>query len=245
VVLAKTLATIDALSGGRLIFGAGVGWDQQELDACQIDRATRGRRMDEMLDVILGLWTQESFSYEGRHFRLRDVRLDPRPIQRPHPPIWLAGGSVPPGTSQHITAKPGYAPERSMRRVARVGDALMSAYRSVANGDATHLRHDREVLDSLLREVGRDPSEVTHAIQDHMYISLDGSRRELEAVVSRFTFKPYEEIAPYYLIGTPDEIVPKLQARIDAGISEIDVNFIDRSSEQLDLFMRHIRPRLV
>jgi probable F420-dependent oxidoreductase len=244
VVTAKSLATLDAISGGRLIFGAGVGWDPHEFAACQIDRATRGQRMDEMLEVIVGLWTQESFSYAGKHFTLDDVRLMPRPIQQPRPPIWLAGGSVPPGTSQHITQQKGYAPERSLRRVSRFGDALMSAYRSVPNGDASWLVHDRTVLDQLLAHEGRDPSSMRHTIQDHMYINLDGSETEIRAKVRRFTYKPFEEIAPYYLLGTPEAIIPKLQARIDAGIDEIAINFIDPDPEQLDLFAQHIRPHL-
>lgn len=242
VLTAKALATLDALSEGRLIFGAGVGWDQQEFDACQIDRSSRGRRMDEMLDVIVGLWTQDAFSYDGRHFRLRDVSLVPRPTRRP--PLWLAAGTVPEGTSQHITERQGYRPQRSLRRVAERADALMSAYRSVPDGDTRWLRQDRETLARLAREAGRDPGAIEHTLQDHMYIRMDGSRAAIEEAVRRFTFKPFDEIAPFYLLGTPEEIIPKLQARIDAGLSEIAINFIHPDPEQLDLFARHIWPFL-
>jgi alkanesulfonate monooxygenase len=243
VLTAKALATADAISGGRVIFGAGVGWDPQEFAACQIERKTRGRRMDEMLDVMTGLWSNETFSYAGKHFTLDDVTLLPHPVQ-PRLPLWLAGGSVPGGTSQHITAQKGYAPERSLQRVARYGDALMSAYRSVPDGDATWLRQDRAILDRLLRDEGRDPASLRHTIQDHMYINLSANEDEIRVRVARFTFKPFEEIAPYYLLGTPDEIIPKLQARLDAGIDEIAINFIDPDPGQLDLFARHVRPHL-
>jgi len=243
VLTAKALATVDAISGGRVIFGAGVGWDPQEFAACQIERKTRGRRMDEMLDVMTGLWANETFSYSGRHFRLDNVTLLPRPAQ-PRLPLWLAGGSVPGGTSQHITAQKGYAPERSLQRVARYGDALMSAYRSVPDGDATWLKQDRAILDRLLVDEGRDPSSLRHTIQDHMYINLSGSEDEIRERVARFTFKPFEEIAPYYLLGTPETIIPKLQGRLDAGIDEIAINFIDPDPNQLDLFTQHIRPHL-
>lgn len=242
VLLAKALATIDMASSGRLIFGAGVGWNQEELDACQITRSTRGRRMDEMLDIIRGLWMHDSFSYDGEHFVLRDVRLVPRPLQKPRPPIWLAAGSVPSGTSPHITAQKGYSPERSLRRVACMGDALMSAYRSVPDGDTTYLARDRATLDRLAQDAGRAPKELTHAIQDHMYITLDGSPAEVASVVERFTYRPFAEIAPYYLLGTPDAIIPRIQARIAAGIREIAINFIDRNPQQLELFARYIRP---
>ena len=244
VLTAKTLATLDVVSEGRLVFGAGVGWAEAEFMACQIDRSTRGRRMDEMLEIIRGLWTEDTFSYDGRFFQLTDVRLLPRPVQRPHPPIWLAAGSVPSGTSAHITERPRYRPERAIERVVKFGDALMSAYRSVPDGDTTWLRRDRATLDRLARDYGREPGEIAHTIQDHMYIRMDGSRAAMEQVVRRFTFRPFNEIAPYYLIGTPEEIIPQIQARIDAGISEIAINFIDPDPAQLDLFARHIRPHL-
>lgn len=244
VLLAKTLATLDAMSDGRLIFGAGVGWDQRELDACQIERASRGRRMDEILEIVTGLWQEDRYSFSGKHFVLNDVELLPRPAQRPRPPVWIAAGSVPQATSAHITQQPGYRPDRSLRRVARFGDALMSAYRSVPDGDPTWLKQDRARLDALLVEEGRAPQDVRHAIQDHMYLSAGGSRADLEAKVGAFTFKPFDEIAPYYLLGTPDDVVPKLQARIDAGVTEIAINFIDPDPGQLDLFVDQVVPRL-
>lgn len=244
ILTAKALASLDVMSDGRLVFGAGIGWDQRELDACQIDRSTRGQRMDEMLDIIAGLWSQERFSYSGRHFVLRDVELEPRPVQRSRPRIWLAGGSVPEETSSHITKAPGYQPDRSLRRVARFGDGFMSAYRSVPNGDTTWLRRDRERLHQLLTEEGRSSADLTHAMQDHMYLCMDGSQTAIERAVSRFTFKPFAEIAPYYLLGGPEAIVPKLQARIAAGVTEIAINFIDPDPSQLELFARYIRPLL-
>lgn len=244
VLTAKALATLDVLSGGRAIFGAGVGWDQQEFAACQIDRRTRGRRMDEMLEIIRGLWEHPSFSYAGEHFVLRDVRLEPRPIQHPSLPLWLAAGSVPPGTSQHITAQPGYAPTRAMRRVARYGDALMSAYRSIPHGDTTWLVQDRATLDRLLRQEGRRPDDVAHATQEHALIVPDGSAERVRAAVTRFTQKPFDEVAPYYLLGTAEEIIPQIRARIAAGIREVAINFIDPDPMQLELFARDVRPHV-
>jgi len=242
VLTAKALATLDVLSNGRAIFGAGVGWDQQEFDACQIDRRTRGRRMDEMLEIIRGLWEHPSFSYAGEHFTLRDVQLEPRPIQDTSLPLWLAAGSVPAGTSQHITDQPGYAPARAMQRVARYGDALMSAYRSIPGGDTTWLRQDRATLDALLAQEGRRPEDVVHATQEHALIVPDGSVEQARRAVARFTYKPFHEIAPYYLLGTPEEIIPQLQARVAAGIREIAINFIDPDPRQLELFARDVRP---
>lgn len=244
VLTAKALATLDVLSGGRVVFGAGVGWDEREFAACQVDRRTRGRRLDEMLEIIRGLWERPAFSYDGEHFTLRDVRLEPRPVQ-PHLPLWLAAGTVPPGTSGHITARPGYAPARALARVARHADALMSAYRSAPDGDTTWLVQDRRALDALLLAAGRRPEAVVHAIQDHACIVPEGTPPEhLRAVVARFTHKPFDEIAPYYLLGTPAEIVPRIRARIAAGIREVAVNFIDPDPAQLERFARDVLPHV-
>lgn len=139
VVTAKTFANLDVASGGRLIFGVGVGWDEREFAACQVPKETRGQRMDEMLTIITGLWTEERVSYEGRFFRLSEVPLLPKPVQRPHPPIWIAGGTVPQGTSRHITRSRGYTAAAAMKRAGRVADGFMTAYRACPGLDMSCL----------------------------------------------------------------------------------------------------------
>src|SRR5262249_1966613 len=146
VLAAKTFATIDLLSGGRLIFGIGVGWAEQEFQASQLSLAQRGRRMDEMLEVLIGLWTQDEFAYNGQGFNIPEIRLLPRPLQKPHPPIWLAGGTVPRGASQHITVRPGYSPLPSIRRAARMGQGLMTAYRSAPGTDMSCIVETHDLL---------------------------------------------------------------------------------------------------
>jgi alkanesulfonate monooxygenase SsuD/methylene tetrahydromethanopterin reductase-like flavin-dependent oxidoreductase (luciferase family) len=120
----------------------------------------------------------------------------------------------------------------------------MSAYRSVPYLDTSYLRRDRAALEQLASEAGRDPSALVHSIQDHVYISMDGDARKIREVVERTTFRPFEGVEPYMMLGTPDEIVPRLQARYDAGIVEILINFIDPEPEQLELFAEHIAPRI-
>ncbi|GGV07371.1 F420-dependent oxidoreductase [Actinomadura cremea] len=99
--LARVTANLDRLSGGRLIFGVGVGWARREYAALGVPFERRGALADEQLDVILKSWTQDSVFYDGE-------TIDPRPhpVQKPHPPVWVGGTS------------PG-----AMRRVARFGDA--------------------------------------------------------------------------------------------------------------------------
>jgi len=93
VVTAKIVATLDALSQGRVIFGVGVGWLREEFVALGQDARHRGRVTDEYLEVCRRLWRDEVASFEGRHYRLPAVRTGPKPVQRPWPPIWIGGNS--------------------------------------------------------------------------------------------------------------------------------------------------------
>src|SRR5919108_1040549 len=105
IVVAKMLATTDQLSAGRLIFGAAVGWMEPGFEALKAPFAERGAFSDECLRLIKVLWTQEKVSFEGRYFTFADMQASPRPIQQPHPPIWVGGNS-----------------SRARRRVAELGD---------------------------------------------------------------------------------------------------------------------------
>jgi len=221
-----------------------VGWAEKEFQASQVLLAQRGRRMDEMLDIIIGLWTHETFTYRGRCFDVPEIRLLPRPLQKPHPPIWLAGGAVPKETSQHITVRPGYSPLPSIRRAARLGQGLMTAYRSARGVDMTCILETRDMLAKEMERAGRDVSTITLAHHDHVHIDLDPTPDRLAAVLHRFTHNRFDKTAPMYLMGHPDDLVLLFQARIDAGIEEVTFNFMTPDPAQLELFMARIRPYL-
>lgn len=102
--LAEDAATVDIISNGRLILGMGLGYRKEEFAGFGIAKEQSGRIMDEALEVLVRAWTEDGFSFQGRHFSLRDVSLMPKPVQRPRPPIWV-----------------GRASEAGVRRVARFG----------------------------------------------------------------------------------------------------------------------------
>jgi alkanesulfonate monooxygenase len=244
VLTAKAVANLDCASGGRVVFGVGVGWDDKEFRACQVPKEIRGRRMEEMLEIVKGLWTQETFAYQGRFFRIPEVRLLPRPVQTPHPPILVAGGLLPSGASRHITSSRGYTPHRSLARAARLGDGLMTAYRSAPGLDTRKIRESWELVCAAAREAGRDPRTLRFAHQDHVHIDLDATPERLGRVLSRFSHNRYEDSAPIYLMGRPEDLIPRFQARIDAGVQELTFGLLSPDPTQLDLFMKEIRPHL-
>lgn len=93
VLTAKHVATLDYLSGGRMILGIGTGWLREEFDALAVPFAHRGRRTDDYINVCKALWSGDDAHFEGDTYRLPSVRTGPVPAQRPHPPLWIAGNS--------------------------------------------------------------------------------------------------------------------------------------------------------
>jgi probable F420-dependent oxidoreductase len=94
VLTAKQVASLDALSGGRVVLAVGTGWLREEFEALGVPFAARGERTDEYLAICRSLWTDEVASYDGKLVRLPPVRTGPKPAQRPHPPLWVAGNSA-------------------------------------------------------------------------------------------------------------------------------------------------------
>jgi probable F420-dependent oxidoreductase len=136
VVTAKTVATLDALSGGRVIFGVGVGWLREEFAALGQDPRSRGRTTDEYLEVCRRLWRDDVAEFAGAHYVLPAVRSAPKPRQRPWPPIWV-GGNSPAARARAVRLGDGLhlidlAPDEAAERVARVRDDLVRTGRDPA-----------------------------------------------------------------------------------------------------------------
>ncbi len=93
VLTAKHVATLDALSSGRLILGIGTGWLREEFEALAVPFEHRGQRTDEYIAVCKAIWSGDEARFDGRHYQLRPVRSGPLPAQQPHPPLWIAGNS--------------------------------------------------------------------------------------------------------------------------------------------------------
>ena len=150
-VVAKSGATLDLLSDGRFVLGVGVGYLKREFAALGVDFDERGQLFDEALEVIRGIWTTDDFSYEGRHFTASGITAHPRPVSRPHPPIWIGGNTA-----------------AARRRVTTHGDgwcpfpapAMLAQTARTAEMDSGTLGEGIDDLRRRLEAVGRDPSTV-------------------------------------------------------------------------------------
>jgi probable F420-dependent oxidoreductase len=139
VVMAKMLTTLDALSNGRLICGVGVGWWKEELEMLGVPFHRRGQHADECLRVFKALWTQDTPAFEGEFFRVRDVGFAPKPVQKPHPPLWVGGDSpgafrrvVALGDGWHATSKTVAEFSEAAGRLRKAADAMGRAFETIA-----------------------------------------------------------------------------------------------------------------
>lgn len=159
VEIAEQLATLDVICGGRFVFGAGLGYRDVENQAMGQDPRERVTRLTEGLEVIERLWSGEPVSYAGTIFRLKDVRISMAPLQRPRPPIWLAGNS-----------------DAGIKRAARLGDAwLMNPHATLAT-----LERQMVLLHATRRELGR-PRVAEIPLIKECYVAPDRAAAFAEA----------------------------------------------------------------
>jgi len=136
VSFAKEWATLDLLSRGRSILGIGVGWHAEEFALMGVPYRERGARMNEAIELLKALWAGDHVTYEGRYYRVRDLTLDPKPVQRPHPPIWIGGGSQP---FEKVYGQTVTNIDPVLRRIAKYADTWVphsSATPAMVKGDS-------------------------------------------------------------------------------------------------------------
>jgi F420-dependent oxidoreductase-like protein len=196
-VLAKMAVTVDHLSEGRLVMGIGAGGDDYAdtmLGLPTRPAVERIARLDEACQVLKLLWTEETATFSGEHYRLEQALSDPKPIQRPHPPIWIGSGG-----------------ERyGLRVVAKHADAWMSP---LMRPDVAELTRLSQVLDRHCAAIGRDPATIRRATQLALPADADETMRVTESVIqagfSDIIFMPLFGGLP--LVEATAELLPRLR----------------------------------
>ena len=153
-VLANMASALDIVSGGRLELGIGAGWNQQESDAYGLELGTPGERSDrleEACQVLIGLLSQETTTFDGRYYRLADARNEPKGPQRPHPPLCIGGSGE----------------KRTLRTAARYAQ-----HWNFVGGTPDEFARKRQVLHGHCADIGRDPAEIT--VSSHIHLGEDG-----------------------------------------------------------------------
>jgi alkanesulfonate monooxygenase SsuD/methylene tetrahydromethanopterin reductase-like flavin-dependent oxidoreductase (luciferase family) len=202
VPVARQLASIAALAPGRLTFGVGIGGeDRHEIEICGVDPRTRGRRMDECLQILRALSDGEPVSFEGEFFSFQDALIVPAPA--PRIPLIVGGRS-----------------EAAVRRAGRLGDGWLGIWVSP--------RRFASVVEQIGEEAsatGRDPQSFDHAINVWCGFGAtrEAAREPLATGMQSFyqmPFEPFERYSPY---GTPEEVAEFLRPYVEAGCSAFNV----------------------
>ncbi len=186
VVLAKLAVTVDHLSGGRLEFGIGAAWAEVEHTMYGIEGLDhRVGRLSESLRIIKSLWTEERIHFEGRYYRLSDAIANPKPIQKPYPPIWI-----------------GASGETTLRLVARHADVW-----NIAGGDPERVKELTAKLEEACGAVGRNPAEIRRSLQ----FGWDGKdRRELLELCGQLMELGVTEQVIYLRGAEPEALAGKI-----------------------------------
>jgi probable F420-dependent oxidoreductase len=218
VLAAKALATVDVLSHGRLTVGVGVGWLDEEFRAVAAPPfAERGRVTDEYLLAFRELWTSDAPRFAGAHVSFADIRFEPKPLQKPHPPIWVGGES-----------------SVALRRVARLGDGWypVGSNPSVPLDTPRRYADMRRLLDAELSKAGRDPRRVAQA-----YLAL-GRCQPAEQKASDGGRRPYT--------GRAAHVAADIASFGSAGVAHFFLNFpaptVAEALDDLAWFAGEVRP---
>lgn len=236
VLLAKELATLDLLLEGRLVLGAGTGWDAREFEACGVPLKERAGRTDESLELLRRLLSEDAVSFRGRFYDVRDVSIEPRPPRVP--PVWIGGGSkmADPGAADQPVMAPSV-----LARIRREADVWLARPTDEALIMAD-LVQVRPVCDARRQEGW--PLRCAHFNFLHVIDTDDRTealrlqRPVFERVMG--THRPFDVLERCYLMGTPTEIVAKLARLIDAGFEYFILAPLIDDVAQLELIRSQI-----
>ena len=248
--VAEEGAIVDVISNGRLILGVGAGYAPEEFEAFDVSLKERGSRMDEAVPLLQRLWTEERVTHEGRHYRVTNATVAPRPVQRPRPPIWFAGWIEP-----------------AIRRAARMGDAWLGGPSARLDEVARCVRLYRDAR----RDAGRNPDDSEIALMRYMFVARSAGQARATAgapFIRAFEHTYFKWPHPVVkrppgeltierlaedriILGDPESCVQQLERfRDELGLSHLVCRLsvagipAEAARESVDLFTREIMPAL-
>ena len=226
VILAKSLSSIDHLSDGRLIVGLAFGGFTQEpyYPAFGVASKTAGSRFEEGVHIMKKLWTEERTTFQGRFWQLNDMEVTPKPLQKPHPPIWFGAHSP-----------------AAIKRAVRMGDGWTGS--SILS--TSRFAEELELLKGCLDAEGRDPS--TFKTSKRVYMAVDNDKDKAGSHLREYFVKMYGnpdlglEAGTY---GSPGECVEDLAELVGMGLDEIILDVVHDEMEQAQRLAEDVVPNL-
>jgi alkanesulfonate monooxygenase SsuD/methylene tetrahydromethanopterin reductase-like flavin-dependent oxidoreductase (luciferase family) len=231
LLIARQAADVDRVSGGRMVLGIGIGDDVPEFNQMALPFppvAQRQAALEEALTIIQGLWTQETFSYTGKYYQLREARLAPKPVQQPHVPILIGGGG------ERVTLK----------QVARWADVSNFAPHEWSGSafEISDVKRKYAALKAHCEALGRPYHSV---LRSHYTPLLTLAENEQDLEVKRASARiPDRQLRTVPVFATPDQAIAHYQSLADAGAQYFLATVNGRDDETVRLFAEAVAPAI-
>lgn len=222
--LAKIVATLDFISNGRITLGLGFGSRQNDYTAVEVPFEHRGSRAVEQVELMKRLWTEDHVTHKGKFFNVQNLTLGPRPVQRPHPPLWTGGSA-----------------ETALKRAGAWANGFICGSSAIPDFPATW-----EKISGYAKTAGRDPNKITKAGLTFMAINDDQAKavKTVEDYVIRYYGRLRADVANTSLVGSPAAIAGRIGAFLSKGLDTLIIGLADPDPRQLDLFGARILPNV-
>jgi alkanesulfonate monooxygenase len=222
--VAKIVATLDFISNGRVTLGLGFGSREGDYKAVEVPFEHRGSRAVEQVELIKRLWTEDNVTHNGKFFKVENLTVGPRPIQRPHPPIWTGGSA-----------------EVALKRAGNWANGFICGSSAIPDFPSTW-----EKISQYARAAGRNPDEITKAGLTFMAIDDDHAKavQKVEDYVMRYYGRLRADVASTSLVGSPTAVAERVEAFLSRGLDTLIIGLADPDPRQLDLFGEKVLPRV-
>jgi len=221
---AKIVSTLDFISNGRVTLGLGFGSRENDYKAVEIPFEHRGSRAVEQVQLMKRLWTEDSVTFKGKFYNVENLSVGPKPIQKPHPPIWTGGSA-----------------EVALKRAGSWADGFICGSSAIPEFPSTW-----EKIAAYARVAGRDPNRIRKAGLTFMAIDEDQSKavKTVEDYVMRYYGRLRADVANTSLVGAPAAIVERVGAFLSRGLDTLIIGVADPDPRQLDLFGEKVLPKI-
>jgi len=222
--VAKIVSTLDFISNGRVTLGLGFGSRESDYKAVEVPFEHRGSRAVEQVQLMKRLWSEDSVTFKGKFYNVENLSVGPKPIQKPHPPIWTGGSA-----------------EVALRRAGTWADGFICGSSAIPEFPSTW-----EKIAGYARAAGRDPNRIRKAGLTFMAIHDDQSKavRAVEDYVMRYYGRLRADVANTSLVGSPAAVTERIGAFLSKGLDTLIIGVADPDPRQLDLFGEKVVPQL-
>jgi probable F420-dependent oxidoreductase len=222
--VAKIVSTLDFISNGRVTLGLGFGSRESDYKAVELPYEHRGSRAVEQVQLMKRLWTEDNVTHHGKFYNVENLTVGPRPVQKPHPPIWTGGSA-----------------ETALKRAGTWADGFICGSSAIPDFPSTW-----EKISGYAKAAGRDPKKISKAGLTFMAINDDPARavKTVEDYVMRYYGRLRADVANTSLVGSPAAVVERIQDFLSKGLDTLIIGVADPDPRQLDWFGEKVLPKV-